>query len=390
MSWLDLIIVIVLIAAVIRGFEAGFARQVFAVAGFIVGLFLGAWLGGQLQGNASTQEAKSLLIFSATLVGGFLFLGVGEYIGNRVKQHFTLASIDKADRTFGALVSATALLIVVWLSAYVFASSPFPTVATQVQNSFIVRGLNNVLPEAPDAIAKLGKLVTPNGFPRVFTGSEPRPERINAIVPDIGELTPAVQKAVNSTVKIEGEGCGGIVDGSGFVAEDGLVITNAHVVAGVSKPMIIDKNGTHSATVIWFNPDMDVAILRTTNLAGGPLALVNQNAEAGSQAAVLGYPGGGDFQAKPAVVLEAFKATGRNIYDQGVVVREVYSLKADIISGDSGGPVVNKDGDVIGVTFAQSTTFSEIGYALTMQQVIDGLAQARNRTDAVATGACSL
>lgn len=390
MDWLDLLIGIVLIAAIIRGLEAGFARQLCAVLGFFGGLFIGAWVGGLLQGMAESAEARSLLTFFITVGCGFLFLGIGEYVGSRVKEHFTLPLVDKADRAFGALVAATAIMMVIWLSGNLFASSPFPTVASQVRNSFIIGQLNGVLPPAPDAIAKIGKLITPNGFPRVFTGIEPRPTQVETKIPDIGQLTPAVRKAAASVVKVEGEDCGGIVDGSGFVAADGIIITNAHVVAGVEKPTVIDGNGTHKTTVIWFNPDLDLAILRALDLAGPPLAFTTINASEGSQVAVLGYPGGGDFQAKPAAILESFKATGRNIYNQGAATREVYSLKADVISGDSGGPVINANSEVIGVTFAQSTSYNQVGYALTMQQVVDELNQAKDDTQPVGTGACSL
>jgi S1-C subfamily serine protease len=173
------------------------------------------------------------------------------------------------------------------------------------------------------------------------------------------------------------------------VASDGLVVTNAHVVAGVERPKVIDANGRHSTTVIWFNPDLDLAILRANNLAGSPLSLVDQTVTNGTQAAVLGYPGGGAFQADPAATIDAFTATGRNIYGQESATREIYSLKAEVISGNSGGPLVNKDGAVVGVVFARSVTYDQVGYALTMPQVVQELNGAKQNTASVGTGNCA-
>jgi S1-C subfamily serine protease len=167
------------------------------------------------------------------------------------------------------------------------------------------------------------------------------------------------------------------------------VVTNAHVVAGVAKPKVVDKNGTHRTTVIWFDPDLDMAVLRALDLAGKPLPLVNQTADTGTEAAVLGYPGGGAFKADPAAIIDAFTATGRNIYNQETATREIYSMKADVISGNSGGPLINKNGEVIGVVFAHSVAYQHVGYSLTMPQVINELSQAKTNIEPVGTGSCA-
>jgi len=190
-------------------------------------------------------------------------------------------------------------------------------------------------------------------------------------------------------VKIEGRGCGGIVEGSGFVAGDGLVATNAHVVAGVAQPMILDANGEHHASVVWFDPNLDFAVLRTSNLAGAPLRIAATTVGQGTSAAVLGYPGGGDFTASPAAVLDAFTAVGRNIYNQGVTRRNIYSVKATVVPGNSGGPLVLQDGSVAGVVFAQSTVYDQVGYALTTQAISQELAAASTQTQGIATGSCA-
>jgi len=244
------------------------------------------------------------------------------------------------------------------------------------------------LPSAPSFVTKLGRLINPNGFPQVFSGLEPSTSK-NVALPDLGEFNAALRKTAPSVVKIEGRGCGGIVEGSGFVAADGIVVTNAHVVAGVASPYIVDNDGRHTATAIWFDPDLDLAVLRASGLAGAPLAMSAEPLRNGADAAVLGFPAGGDFSAKAAKIIEQFMANGRNIYDQGNTVRDVYEVKADIIPGNSGGPLIDQQGTVRGVVFAQSTTYDKVGYVLAMQKVIADVLQAEARNQVVGTGSCT-
>jgi S1-C subfamily serine protease len=205
----------------------------------------------------------------------------------------------------------------------------------------------------------------------------------------MGELNGAVNATKASVVKIEGKGCGGIVEGSGFVAAADNVVTNAHVVAGVTNPLIIDTKGTHKATIVYFDSDLDIAVLRATGLAGQPLKLNATTAPEGTPGVVLGYPGGGDFSARAAAVIESFSARGRNIYNQGETQRAIYSIKSPVEEGNSGGPLINKNGEVIGVIFAKSTTYDNLGYALMAQAVASDLAQAQGRTQAVSNGNCA-
>ena len=176
-----------------------------------------------------------------------------------------------------------------------------------------------------------------------------------------------------STVKIEGSGCGVIQEGSGFVVAPGLVVTNAHVVAGISRPIVIDQYGDHPATAALYDSRLDIAVLRVPGLRDQPASLLEGSAlvGSGSAAAVLGYPEGGPFKAVPAGVADAFEATGLDIYGNATVTREIYELDAVIQPGNSGGPLIAsgdkaagiRDGTVIGVVFARSTTDTSVGYA---------------------------
>jgi S1-C subfamily serine protease len=237
-------------------------------------------------------------------------------------------------------------------------------------------------------LSSLNKLIDPNGFPQVFNGLEPSPHS-TAPMPSLGSFDGVVKAAAASVVKVEGTGCGGIVEGSGFVASNNRVATNAHVVAGVANPKVIDDNGIHNTRVIWFDPDLDLAVLQVGNLAGKPLQLNSAEQASNTTGVVLGYPGGGSFTAQPAAIIDHFTAYGRNIYDQGSTVRDIYSLHAKIIPGNSGGPVLGADGQVLGIVFATSTTYNNVGYALTGHQVAGELATAEKSTTVRSTGSCS-
>ncbi|HUC89465.1 MAG TPA: MarP family serine protease [Patescibacteria group bacterium] len=389
MNLLDWFIVLFLIGAVIRGLEVGFIQQFFSTAGFFIGLLTGAWIDGKLVHLTHSADTRVFLALVVTLACALLFMGLGEYIGWMLKAKVSNSNwADKADRFCGSLLAITAVLGVVWMGASIFRNVPGQNWQRQISSSRIVAILQADLPSAPSVLTKLGNLLDPNGFPQVFTGLEPQPQT-DTPLPDMGDLNAAVQADRASVVKIEGKGCGGIVEGSGFIASDKTIVTNAHVVAGIAQPTVIDDNGQHQATVTFFDSDLDMAVLRTDGLAGKPLKLNNAGSAVNTKAAVLGYPGGGSFTASPAAVLDSFTAIGRNIYNRGETTRQIYSLKASIQEGNSGGPLIAVDGSVIGVIFARSTTYDQVGYALTLDKVIQDLAEAKDKTQSVSTGSCA-
>ncbi len=385
---IDGIIILFAISALFRGREIGFVRQAFSTIGFFSGLFLGAWLQPETVKLVQTAGSRSLVTILTTVGTALVFLTIGEYIGIAVKRRVLMNRLNHFDNLFGSVLSVITLLLGVWLGTAIVGSLPSPAAQAAIQNSRIITLLDKNLPSAPAVIAGLGQLVDPNGFPQVFIGQEPGPSKLLPL-PDLGDLQTAVENDRASVVKIEGQGCGGIVEGSGFVAGSGLIISNAHVIAGIKHPYVIDANGTHSATALWFDPNLDFAVLRVSNLAGRPLVIANRTVTTGTPAAVLGYPGGGSFSAKPAAILNQFTASGRNIYGRGSTSREIYEVQADIIPGNSGGPLVARDGSVIGLVFAQSTTYQHVGYALTNSQISHEFSQAIAQNQVRSTGSCT-
>lgn len=374
--------------SVVRGYGIGLVRQAGSTIGFVVGLLLGSFVANQFITHVGTQLNRSIVSLAVVLGLSFAFMTAGEYLGFRMKERLTLRRINIVDGGFGSLMSAATLLFGIWLAANILVLSTNTGVQQLIRQSRIVSKLNQALPPATKVIGALNHLIDPNSFPQVFTGLEPNPKSHN-IPETLGPLRPAVLSTQKSVVKVEGIGCGGIVEGSGFVLSRDKIVTNAHVIAGVSSPVVLDSNGTHDTRVVWFDPYVDLAVLQTTNLAGEPLVLNTTEQPTNTLSAVVGYPNGGGFTAQPATILDRFAAIGRNIYGQGVTTREVYSLAARVVPGNSGGPLIDANGHVLGIVFATSTTYNDVGYALTAHQVNNELTQAARSTETVGTGACS-
>jgi S1-C subfamily serine protease len=382
-----IIIIVLAVTATLRGWEIGCVRQLFSTIGFFAGLFLGAALQPKLVNLVHTTLSRSFLTLTITLGLAICLLLAGEYVGTYLKSKINLKKYNFIDSFFGSLISLVTVLFSVWICAAILSSLMLPSLQTALNNSFIIKDLNDHLPNAPQVISDLGSLIDPNGFPQVFIGNEPAPS--SAQLPSLGSLQSAVNKDRGSVVKVEGLGCGGVVEGSGFVVGTDLVATNAHVIAGIKHPYVQDANGSHSATPVWFDPNLDFAILQVPNLAGKPLVIDSGIAKNGTPGAVLGYPGNGSFTAKPAAVLNEFNAIGRNIYGKGSTTRSVYELKADVIPGNSGGPLIEKNGDVLGVVFAESTAYNQVGYALTANQLTSAIRQAESQNYAVSSLSCA-
>jgi S1-C subfamily serine protease len=387
MDFLDLIIIALAVGTAIRGVEAGLFRQVGSFGGFVLGLVAGAALAPTVDTLATGSVARLALGLLALFGPAILLSALGEALGLWLGGVAGRFKLRWADEWGGAVFGAAAVLLSSWLLSSIFARVPSTTLAGQIQGSFILQTLDARLPPAPDFIARVESLMIPAGFPRVFAGLEPSPAP-PVTGPNAAAINAAIAAGRAATVEIEGSGCGEIIEGSGFVVAPGLVATNAHVVAGVSAPVVTDAAGRHKAVVVSFDPNLDFAVLRVSGLAAAPLPL-DQNDEArGAIGAALGYPGGGPFTASAAAILDKQTAVGRNIYDEGIVRRDIYELQAIVRPGNSGGPLVSPDGHVLGVIFATSTTNDDVGYALTSRDIINEV-NASKTAGRVSTGACA-
>lgn len=370
MNLLDLGIIATVVLAVMRGREQGAALQFFTFGGFWLGLIGGAAAAPALSGLGASAFSASFLSLFAFFGVAMLGAVIGRLIGTTAfttLRQFNLGGVDSA---VGAAFSAVATLLIVWLVALMLAVAPTRALSAAINQSTIVQKLVATLPPAPNVFAQLRGIITTYRFPQVFEGLEP-PITEPVDLPDDPVVRAAVDAAGASTVRVFGPGCGGIQTGTGFVAANGLVVTNAHVVAGLDQITVQDRAGRHSAEAVVFDPNLDIAVLRTLGLAGPPLKVSGTEVGRGTQGAFLGFPGGQtSLDAQPAAVARKFDARGRDIYNRNQTNRGVYQLQGQVREGNSGGPLVTSDGTVFGVIFAASTTDRNVGYAITSPQVV--------------------
>jgi S1-C subfamily serine protease len=385
----DLLILAAVIGAAAHGFLLGAATQVLSFGGAALGFVIGASLApgiSRLGHDPATKAALALLsLFGFSIVLGTVGREVGVRLWGRLGRRPILVRLDASG---GALLAALAAVTASWLVGSVLATAPARTVASEVQHSAFLRALNRLLPPAPPLFSRLQRLIDEGGLPQVFAELEPQTAG-RLPLPADPLVREAAARAAASTVKIVGEACGLIQEGSGFVAAPGLVITNAHVVAGVRSPTVVDGTGSHQATTILFDPNLDVAVLSAGGLSEPPLDLLDSNVPRGTDGAVLGYPGGGPLDVEPAAVLARIDAVGRNIYGEGLTTRSVYEIESRVRPGNSGGPLVEPDGTVVGVVFARSSLNNDVGYTLTSAEVRPKLSEAEAHESPVGTGQCT-
>jgi S1-C subfamily serine protease len=389
MNAIDVIALLVLVVTFIAGVRSGFFPQLGgllgAAAGGVVALQLLPLIRPQIDGLDPSMRAL------VVLVGLVMLIAIGETIGSaagyEIRGRLGRGVLARMDSAGGGLLGLGQGLLVIWLVGGLLAAGPLPNLAAQAQRSAAVRALSGIFP-SPTAIAgELGRWLDASGLPEVFVGLEPIPAPPVSL-PSDPTARAIAQRAVPSTVEVNSQACSYTLAGSGFVVATGYVVTNAHVVAGARSITVLQQSGSYRATPVYFDPELDIALLRVENLGAPPLTFASTNPPRGAIGAALGHPGGGPLVAVPGAVADEYNATGRDLYGQRTVTRSIVELRAAIERGDSGGPFVLENGTVGGVIFAQSKTDSSVGYALAPTAVSDAIAPALTATQAVDTGAC--
>lgn len=388
----DVVIVLLALLFAINGYREGFIASATAFVGFLGGALIGiqiAPFAADFYREALAKLVVALIVVFALAVGGMaLATSLGYRLRKRLKSHVS----RRLDHLAGPIVSVAAVLLVTWVAAAPLAHSSMPAVAGAVRNSSLVSGIDEHMPDTVKGVYEsLQESLNTSGMPNVFFGLDPTEAR--SVEPPDPELAASglVRDAEESVLKIHGSApsCDRQIEGSGFVYDDELVATNAHVVAGTDEVRVESDGELLDADVVVFEPERDLAILHVPDLDAAALPLEAQTAGSGEDAIVLGYPGGGPYTATAARVREARIVTGPDIYDDGTVTREVYQLYATIIGGNSGGPLLNPEGEVIGVIFAAAVDDPDTGYALTMDESSPVLEAGRTAAEPVGTGSCT-
>ncbi len=373
MNALDLLILAGVVGAAVGGYRMGFVARSTSWAGMAVGLVAAAlalpWV---LEQVGETDEQLLLLALAVLFGGAFLGQAAGLVIGRQLSLGIETGRGQALDRGAGAVAGMVGVFVLLWLLLPTMATVP-GWAARQARTSSLAGFVHDTLPEAPDAFLALRQLVGEDRFPEVFDALQPAPDV--GPPPAATGITAAVSdRVVQSTVKVEGEACGRIQDGSGFVAGPELVVTNAHVVAGEGDTSVERSDGTRvDATVVAFDPERDLAVLRAPGIDRPALTIAT--AGAGDRGGVYGHPGGGPLEISPFEIAQEVRAQGTDIYDRDRTERSVFFLATELAPGDSGSALVNPDGDVVGVAFAIAPDRPGVGYALTdaeLRAVLDG------------------
>lgn len=387
MDWVDVVVVVLLVLAALHGLRVGALIQVLTLAGFVLGVTLGSLLADVVAPSVHAPPVKAAVSL-ALVVGLGMLLGVlgrlaGTW-GNLAARRIRLGPLDSAA---GVGVAIVAALFGIWLVANELVQSPYGWLSSAIERSSVVRTVDGVMPPLPDVFSRVQGFLGGSGFPPVFSELEPAPSHVS--VPSAAWAQAVARTAEGSTVKVLGQACGYVQEGSAFVIGPGALLTNAHVVAGEASTSVVVQGRAYAATVVYFNPTYDLAVLRSAAPLGAVLTLDPSTVPGGTKAAVVGYPEDGPLTVDPAAVATQLSAQGRNIYNEGTVTRQVYQISANVEPGNSGGPLVDPDGQVIGVVFSRSTAYPDVGYALASPGVRARVLAVSRRTAAVGTGACT-
>lgn len=389
MNLIDLAAVVLLVAGVIGGIRSGALPQLGGLLGAIGGGAVALAIATVARSDIEAIAGPSRPIL--VIVGLLLLVLLGELVGSTLGGSLSASLgggvLGTLDRAAGGLIGIAQAVLIVWLVGSLLAIGPVGSMAEQAQRSIAVRITTAALPPVSEVAADLGSLIDASGLPQVFVGLEPFP------APPVD--TPAAQQAraiaaaaIPSTAEIASEACSYELTGTGFVVGRGYVVTNAHVVAGSTRTTISLDGKTVRATVVLFDPELDVALLWANALRAAPLRFATAVPPRGTEAAALGHPGGGPLMVIAAGVSGSYTAEGRDLYGTTVVRRDIVELRAAIERGDSGGPLVLPDGTVGGVIFAEARSDPSVGYALSPTEVATTIAPAIGRTAAVSTGPC--
>lgn len=390
MNALDWAMVVLVLAYAVSGYWQGFISGAFATAGLLLGGLLGVWLAPRLLGDAVPALWVSLAALFIVLVGASFGQAILQFAGSRIRDRIKWQPVRALDAIGGAALSMVAVLVVSWALGVAVSGASLPWVSKEVRSSQVLGQVNDLMPsQASRALQSFNDVVGSSFFPRYL---EPfATERITNVGPPPGRIgrDPDVRRAQESVLKVRGENsCNRGVEGSGFLYSPNRLMTNAHVVAGVDHPTVVVGGDEIDATVVYYNPEIDVAVLAVDG-TNRPFLRFDKTGHEREAAAVLGYPQDGPYNVQAARIRGQQRLRSPDIYGNGTVIREVFSLRSLVRPGNSGGPLVSSAGKILGVVFAASVTDKETGYALTTGQVTQAAAAGLTSDSGVSTGGCA-
>lgn len=390
-QWLDIAVIGVALIAAISGWRSGALGSLMSFVGVVLGAIAGVMLAPHIVSHVDSSRGKlftALFLILALVVIGEV---AGVVLGRAVRGSIRSGPVRLVDSVVGVALQLVVVLIAAWLLGSPLTSSNQPNLAAAVSGSTVITEVDKYAPDWLRTVPKrMSALLSTSGLPDVLEPLGRAPVQ-TVDLPDASLADSlVVAKSRPSVVKIRGvaPACQKVLEGTGFVIAPNRVMSNAHVVAGSESVTVeADDGKEYDATVVSYDPNADISILDVPNLPIQPLQFAEQPAKSGTDAVVLGFPGGGDFVATPARVREIIELSGPDIYKTTTVNREVYTIRGLVRQGNSGGPMINRSGQVIGVVFGAAVDDSDTGFVMTTDEVSRQLAKIGN-TARVPTGAC--
>ncbi|MDY6996770.1 MAG: acid resistance serine protease MarP [Actinomycetota bacterium] len=389
-QWLDIAILAVALIAAISGWRSGAPGSLLALVGVALGAVAGVLLAPHVVSHIEgprTQLFVTLFLILVLVVIGEI---AGVVLGRAVRGAIRNPVLRIADSVVGVALQLVLVLTAAWLLGTALSSSPQPSLAAAVRDSKVISEVDAVAPTwLRTASNRMSSLWDTAGLHDVLKPFGPTAVA-SVDAPDAALAESAVVGAISpSVVKVRGlaSSCQKVLEGSGFVVAPNRVMSNAHVVAG-SESVTVEVGGqSYEAGVVSYDPDADISILDVPDLPAAPLQFADGEAPSGTDGIVMGYPGGGEFTATPARVREIIELNGPDIYRTTTVTREVYTIRGTVRQGNSGGPMINRSGKVLGVVFGAAVDDADTGFVLTADEVARQMARVGN-VDRVTTGTC--
>ncbi|MFZ4517615.1 MAG: MarP family serine protease [Microthrixaceae bacterium] len=386
MNGLDVVLLVMAVLAAALGWRLGFLTRAFGWIGAALGLGLAVVLVPRALRLIDWPSDTLLLVAGvlALVAVASLGQGIGSAIGARLRPPARSRGARRIDALGGCALGLLGVAVLAWL-VLPFMSNAKGWPAEAARSSVLARFAAERLPAPPDQLAELEQQLAQGDFPELFSDARP----VTSVPPPpkgSNVSAAALARLSASSVRLEGQACDTIQTGSGFVVAPGLVVTNAHVVAGTKGLEVrTTDDRTTRGTVVAFDPSVDLALV-ATDLNRPVLRLAEP--EEGRTGLVLGFPGGGRFDPSPFSVAGLLDARGYDIYDRDLVDRRLVVLSSDLAPGDSGSAVATADGTAVGVAVAVAPDRPGVAYALAPAQVRELLASLGGSRAAVGTGPC--
>lgn len=387
-NWLDILICIALLSFFIMGIRRGFLLTIGDMLGLVAGGIAAFFAIPLVSTWVYNPWGRVALMVGAAAVLILLGQALGRVIATWIKRRLNFDIVRVADRLMGGALSVLITATVIGALAFSTSSMGIPRLSTEIAKSKMIEAIRNATPPfVTSAISSARSAVMAQTLPTIL---EPFAPSVEPVEEEQWQPTPAQLAAQSSVAKISGTAvqCGVNLTGSGFVVADQLVMTNAHVVAGLSSATVELEEGLLRGEVIYFDPTADIAVLRVADMSTPGLPMAQDDLERGDAAAFSGHPSGGPLQTRGAVVASQATVSIADIYGEDPGPLSVYQLTAEVSQGNSGGPLLDAEGRTVGMIFAKSRSDEDIGFALSLDELERAMDQAEGRTNPVKTGQC--